>query len=74
MKILECRKTRGQHVLPLFYHVDPSEVRNQTNSIGEAFAELEERFKDDEMKILRWKTALTEVANLSGKHMGNRYF
>jgi hypothetical protein len=74
MKILECRKTRGQQVLPLFYDVDPSEVRNQTNSVGEAFAKHKERFKDDVMKVKGWKTALTEVANLSGKHLGNRYF
>ncbi|XP_059455272.1 disease resistance protein RPV1-like [Corylus avellana] len=33
MKILECRKTMGQNVLLLFYGVDPSEVRNQTNSM-----------------------------------------
>jgi hypothetical protein len=74
MKILECRKTRGQHILPLFYHVDPSEVRNQTNSVGEAFAELEERFKNDEMKVHGWKTALTQVANLSGKLLENKYY
>jgi phosphatidylserine/phosphatidylglycerophosphate/cardiolipin synthase-like enzyme len=74
MKILECRKTRGQHVLPLFYHVHPSEVRNQTNSVGEAFVKLEERFKHDQMKLQRWKTALSQVANLSGRLLGNKYF
>jgi len=51
MKILECRRTRRQKVLTLFYHVNPSEVRHQTNSFGEAFAELEEKFKDDVMKV-----------------------
>jgi hypothetical protein len=74
MKILECRNTKGKQVLPLFYDVDPSEVRNQTNSVGEAFAKHKERFKDDLMKVKGWKTALTEAANLSGKHLGNRYF
>jgi hypothetical protein len=73
LEILECRKTRKQQVLPLFYNVDLSEVRNQTNSIGKAFTQLEKRFKD-EMKVKGWKTALTEVANLSGMHLGNRYF
>ncbi|XP_059450929.1 disease resistance protein RPV1-like [Corylus avellana] len=53
MKILECRKTRGQQILPLFYHIYPSEVRNQTNSVGKAFAKLEERFKHDQMKLQR---------------------
>jgi len=74
MKILECRETRGQQVLPLFYHVHPSEVRNQTNNVGEAFAKLEERFKHDQMKLQRWKTALSQVANLSGRLLGNKYF
>jgi hypothetical protein len=70
-KILECRKTRKQRVLLLFYDVDPSEIRHQTNCVREAFHELEERFKDDEIKVQRWKTALTEVTNLSGKFLGN---
>ena len=73
-KILDCRKTQGQQVLPVFYDVDPSEVRNQTNSVGEAFAKLERRFKDDIIKMEGWKTSLTEVANLSGMHLGKRYF
>jgi hypothetical protein len=74
MKILECRKTRGQQVLPLFYDIDPSDIRHQINSVGKAFAELEKRFKDDEKKVKEWKTALTEVANLSGIQLGNMYF
>jgi hypothetical protein len=72
--ILNCRKTRGQQILPLFYDVDPSEVRNQTNIVGEAFAKLEKRFKDDEMKVEGWKAAIKDVANLSGRPLGNRYF
>jgi hypothetical protein len=73
-KILNRRKTWGQQVLPVFYDVDPSEVRNQTNSVGEALAKLERKFKDDIIKMEEWKTSLTEVANLSGMHVGNRYF
>ncbi|XP_059455285.1 disease resistance protein RUN1-like [Corylus avellana] len=70
--ILECKKRKGQIVLPVFYKVDPSEVRHQKNNFGEAFARHEERFKDDQMKVQRWKTALTQVANLSGCDLGNR--
>ncbi|XP_059455259.1 disease resistance protein RPV1-like [Corylus avellana] len=72
MKILECREIRKQQVLPLFYDVDPKQVRNQIESVGEAFAKLEERFKDDEMKVNGWKTALSDMANLSGMHLANR--
>ncbi|KAM7474472.1 hypothetical protein LguiB_021715 [Lonicera macranthoides] len=36
--ILECRKINSRHVvLPVFYDVNPSEVRKQTGTIGEAF-------------------------------------
>ena len=73
--ILECKERKGQIVLPVFYKVDPSEVRHQRNSFGEAFVKHEERFKDDQMKVQRWKTTLKEVANLSGCDLKNfRYF
>ena len=36
-KIMECRKEYGQIVLPIFYHVDPSDIRKQRGSFGEAF-------------------------------------
>ncbi|XP_062159658.1 TMV resistance protein N-like isoform X2 [Alnus glutinosa] len=70
LKILECKETKGQIVLPVFYKVDPSDVRHQKKSFEEAFAKHEERFKDD-IKLQRWKAALTQVANLSGWHLEN---
>jgi hypothetical protein len=72
-KILECKKPKGQRVLPVFYNINPSEVRHQTNSVGEAFTKHEKRFKDDQMNVQRWKTVLIEATNLSGKHLGKRY-
>ncbi|XP_028954972.1 TMV resistance protein N [Malus domestica] len=63
--IRECRKSRQQIVWPVFYKVDPSHVRNQTSSFGDAFTGLECKHKDEE-KILLWRSALKEVANLSG--------
>ncbi|XP_059455273.1 disease resistance protein RPV1-like [Corylus avellana] len=71
-KILECKERKRQIVLPLFYKVDPSEVRYQKNSFEKAFVKHEERFKDDQIKVQRWKTALTQVANLSGCDLRNR--
>ncbi|XP_042491894.1 TMV resistance protein N-like [Macadamia integrifolia] len=35
VKIVECRKTMNQLVLPIFYDVDPSDVRNHTGSYAE---------------------------------------
>ncbi|KAL6315859.1 hypothetical protein AAG906_012195 [Vitis piasezkii] len=40
-KIMECRVEMGQIVYPVFYHVDPSDVRNQRGSYGEALAKHE---------------------------------
>ncbi|XP_040998647.1 disease resistance protein RPV1-like isoform X1 [Juglans microcarpa x Juglans regia] len=71
MKILECRKTKQQKVLPVFYGVNPTDVRHQRESFGKALAKLKERFKN-ESKVERWKATLTEVAGLSGFTLGDR--
>ncbi|GLT65991.1 hypothetical protein SLA2020_383870 [Shorea laevis] len=63
VKILDCRDKLGQMVLPVFFHVDPSDVRNQRGSFGEAFARHQKVTVD---KVERWKTALTSAANLAG--------
>nr|BCM78833.1 candidate crown gall disease resistance protein 4 [Malus hybrid cultivar] len=64
--ILECRKSRGQMTRPIFYKVDPSDVRHQTNSYGAAFADHSRKYENDAAKVQRWRTALTEAANLKG--------
>ncbi|XP_052183213.1 disease resistance protein RPV1-like isoform X1 [Diospyros lotus] len=68
VKILECQKTRGLTVLPIFYKVDPSDLRKQRGSVGEAFA-IHERDSGEEkgkQKVQRWRNALMEAANISG--------
>ena len=37
MKNIECVKENGQTIIPIFYHVDPTDVRKQTRSFQEAF-------------------------------------
>ncbi|XP_070663814.1 TMV resistance protein N-like isoform X2 [Malus domestica] len=65
-RILECRKSMKQIVLPIFYKVDPSHVRKQMSSFGDAFTKLKCKFEDNKEKILTWSCALTDAANLSG--------
>ncbi|XP_062022547.1 disease resistance protein RPV1-like [Rosa rugosa] len=65
VRILECMKER-EAVLPIFYDVDPSDVRKQTGSFRQAFTNHEERFRSDGEKVRRWRDALTEVASFSG--------
>ncbi|KAL4622117.1 hypothetical protein ACB092_06G274400 [Castanea dentata] len=73
-KIIECRKN-NRSVLPIFYKVDPSEVRKQQGKFGEALTRHEERFKDKK-KVQRWRKALCEASNFSGwdyKNSHNEY-
>ncbi|KAH9783011.1 Disease resistance-like protein DSC1 [Citrus sinensis] len=63
VKILDCKKMNGQIVIPVFYHVDPSDVRKQSGSFGEAFVEYEKNFPH---KVKKWRDALTEASSLSG--------
>ncbi|XP_043687323.1 toll/interleukin-1 receptor-like protein isoform X3 [Telopea speciosissima] len=66
-KIMECRKDgRLENVLPVFFKVDPSDVRHQRNTYAEAFKRHEESFKNDMEKVEMWRAALKEAADLSG--------
>ena len=61
--ILQCKKTEGQ-VIPVFYKVDPSDVRKQQKSYAGAFAKLRTQF--DDKKLQEWRKALDKIGNLSG--------
>ncbi|KAJ9697371.1 hypothetical protein PVL29_009267 [Vitis rotundifolia] len=65
-KIMECRQQYSQIVVPIFYHVDPSDVRKRTGRFGEAFTRYEENWKN---KVQSWREALTEAGNISGWHV-----
>ena len=67
-KIIECT----QKVLPVFYQVDPSEVRKLKGDFGKALTKLEKRIKD-KTKVQRWRDALKKAADISGWDDKNRY-
>ena len=73
VKILECKKNIGQLVVPIFYKVDPSEVRGQKREFGVTLTEHEEKFKNNIDKVQNWRMALKEVSGLSGWHYKNGY-
>ena len=66
VEIIRCTKEREVTVLPVFYDVEPSDVRRQAGTFGIAFAEHEERFKDNIEKVQRWRIALLDVGSFSG--------
>ncbi|TQD93058.1 hypothetical protein C1H46_021316 [Malus baccata] len=70
--IIECNERYGQKVIPVFYDINPSDVRKQHGSYAGAFAQLEKRFKDNIDKVHKWREALTSAANLSGFEYPNK--
>ena len=81
MHIVRCMEETGLEVVPIFYHVNPSNVRKQTGTFAKAFDEHEKRALDEHgksskesmEKVEKWRTALREVANISGWDLQNRY-
>ncbi|XP_057997928.1 disease resistance protein RPV1 [Hevea brasiliensis] len=66
VKIIDCEKKLGRKVLPIFYRVNPSDVRKQTGKFGEAFGKVKENSKHSLDGVEKWRTALMEAGNLSG--------
>ena len=72
VKIIGCMKEKKMMVFPIFYDVDPSDVRKQTGTFAQFFAKHNECFKDCIEKVQKWRFALIEVANLKGLHKQDR--
>ena len=70
-EIVKCKKEKGLTILPIFYDVDPSDVRKQTGAFAEAFV-APERLNKSLMKIEKWRDALRELANIAGWHLHDR--
>ncbi|XP_040959595.1 disease resistance protein RUN1 isoform X2 [Gossypium hirsutum] len=62
------RKPTDKHiVLPIFYHVDPSDVRNIGGTFKTSFEEHESKRPIEDMK--RWKVAFAEIGASKGWHI-----
>lgn len=68
--IVKCREDTGLIILPVFYEVNPSDVRNQRGPFERVFAEHE--VSCDGQKVSLWRDALRDVANLSGWTVNER--
>ncbi|KAF5803966.1 putative TIR domain, AAA+ ATPase domain, P-loop containing nucleoside triphosphate hydrolase [Helianthus annuus] len=60
-------------VIPVFYHVDPSDLRAQKNDVAVFFQQHEEKFREEMDKVKEWRDALTATANLSGLHISESF-
>ncbi|KAL4296840.1 hypothetical protein GQ457_12G032630 [Hibiscus cannabinus] len=65
-EIMDGKDNHKQIVLPIFYHVDPSDVRNFGGSFKASFYNHESKGID---KVHQWKKAFNQVGNLKGWHI-----
>ncbi|XP_070672907.1 toll/interleukin-1 receptor-like protein [Malus domestica] len=66
--IMRCREDQeGKVVYPIFYDVDPSEVRKQSGSFGEAFQKHER--DEDPNEVEQWRKDLKASADLVGQDL-----
>ncbi|KAG7948122.1 hypothetical protein I3843_14G131000 [Carya illinoinensis] len=73
-EIVEWEEKKNLTIIPIFYHVNPSDVRNQRENFAEAFAAHEKDLKVDIKEIDTWRNACRKVGNISGEHInGDRY-
>ncbi|KAI3496730.1 hypothetical protein L1887_39103 [Cichorium endivia] len=66
VKIMECHKMTSHTAYPVFYDVEPSEVRKQSGAVKEAFAKNEEQEAAG-----KWREAMKEAADLAGWELKN---
>ncbi|XP_052170596.1 disease resistance protein RPV1-like isoform X2 [Diospyros lotus] len=67
-KIMECSKNLQYIVLPIFYEIEPSDIRKLKGNIAETLA----KHKEEVPKMENWRATLTEVASLTG-FVSNNY-
>ncbi|XP_039166341.1 disease resistance protein RPV1-like isoform X2 [Eucalyptus grandis] len=63
-QILKCKRSGGQIVLPIFYKVEPSQVRHLIGGMGDAINAFKKNL--DKMVVKEWEDALKEVSSLKG--------
>ncbi|KAF7849785.1 hypothetical protein BT93_L0287 [Corymbia citriodora subsp. variegata] len=68
-KIMECKEERDLKVFPVFYKVEPREVRTPRERYREAMVRHEFKFGENSEKVKRWEKALFNAGSLSGWHL-----
>ncbi|KAK2432868.1 disease resistance protein RPV1 [Trifolium repens] len=66
VKIMEIGRTRGLVVMPVFYDVNPSEVRHQDGQFGKAFKDLISTISVDESTKSQWRRDLIDIGGIAG--------
>ncbi|XP_057423325.1 disease resistance-like protein DSC2 [Lotus japonicus] len=68
VKILDCQKKKKQLILPIFYEVEPTDIRHLKRRYGEVMAEHENKLEKDSKTVMEWTLALSEISQLKGEY------
>lgn len=58
--------TKKQIVVPIFYQIDPSEIRKLKGNFAQALDKHERDPYTDMEELKNWRSALTRATNISG--------
>ncbi|XP_039170316.1 disease resistance protein RUN1 [Eucalyptus grandis] len=72
-KVVECKDINEGSMIPIFYEVNPSDIRKLRGNFGKAFAKTEEAYSGDKRDIKRWKDAMSKVASLARMELKDGY-
>nr|XP_017243417.1 PREDICTED: disease resistance protein TAO1-like isoform X2 [Daucus carota subsp. sativus] len=67
VEIISCQRTKGLVVVPVFYYVDPSDVRHRRKGFMEGLRS-QKNAGSVEM-VQKWETALAAVGRIKGHHL-----
>ncbi|KAJ4980313.1 hypothetical protein NE237_031150 [Protea cynaroides] len=66
-KMVECYKSRGQKILPIFFDVELNDIKMKNKTFEASFEQQHKKDpKNDEQTIQGWKHALSVVGEIKG--------
>ncbi|KAL3746682.1 hypothetical protein ACJRO7_015611 [Eucalyptus globulus] len=68
-QILECRENNDQMIIPIFYHVNISDVKHLTGSFGESFNKLVKNERVGTERIDVWRKAFQDIGEMKGYNL-----
>jgi len=66
-------KEKKQLVYPVFYHVDPSDIRHERNSFGKHMKAHENDIGKESQRMQDWRSALSQAVDFPGRHITTGY-
>ncbi|KAF8028483.1 hypothetical protein BT93_E1181 [Corymbia citriodora subsp. variegata] len=71
-QMMECNKADNRSIVPIFYDINPAELKYPSEPVKDSFCKHEKRGVDPG-DIAKWKQALRDVAAVKGHDLPNGY-